>query len=134
MSKLYSIYLTKKKQNKDTIILFKSGIFYLALDKDATFLSNIFGLKLTNLNNEVKKCGFPYSSLDKYLKLFNAYNLSINIIDTEINTSYTIKDFEINRNIQNILELIKNINIDTLSVLEAYNFIEDLQKKVKDII
>lgn len=133
MSKLYSIYLTKKKQNKDAIILFKSGIFYLALNKDATFLSNAFGFKLTNLNNEIKKCGFPCSSLDKYLKLFNAYNLSVSIIDTERNTNYTIKDFEINRNIQNALELIKNINIDTLSVLEAYDFIEHLQKRVKDI-
>lgn len=134
MSKLYSIYLTKKKENKDTIILFKSGIFYLAIDNDAIFLSNTFGLKLTNLNNEIKKCEFPCSSLDKYLKLFNAYNLSVSIIDTNENTSYTLKDFEINRNIQDILELIKNVNIDNLSTIEAYNFIEHLQKKIKDII
>ena len=97
------------------------------------FLSNAFGFKLTNLNNEIKKCGFPCSSLDKYLKLFNAYNLSVSIIDTKEDTSYTIKDFEINKNIQDILELIKNVNIDSLSILEAYNFIEHLQEKVKKI-
>ena len=88
MSKLYSIYLNEKEKNKDTIILFKSGIFYLALDKDATFLSNTFGFKLTNLNSEIKKCGFPCNSLDKYLKLFKACNLLINIIDIDTNTKY----------------------------------------------
>ena len=133
MGKLYNIYLNEKKKDLSKIILLKSGIFYLALDKDATFLSNAFGFKLTNLNNEIKKCGFPCSSLDKYLKLFNAYNLSVSIIDTKEDTSYTIKDFEINKNIQDILELKKNVNIDSLSILEAYNFIEHLQEKVKKI-
>lgn len=130
MGKLYDIYLNEKKKDLSKIILLKSGIFYLALDKDATFLSNAFGFKLTNLNNKIKKCGFPCSSLDKYLKLFNAYNLSVSIIDTKENTSYTLKDFEINRNIQNILKSIKNVNIDTLSILEAYSFIEYLQEEV----
>ena len=37
MGKLYNIYLNEKKKNLDKIILLKSGIFYLALDKDATF-------------------------------------------------------------------------------------------------
>ena len=133
MGKLYDIYLNEKKKDLNKIILLKSGIFYLALDKDAIFLSNTFGFKLTNLNNEIKKCGFPCSSLDKYLKLFNAYNLSVSIIDTKENTTYTLKEFEINKNIQDILELIKNVNIDTLSILEAYSFIENLQEKVNKI-
>ena len=70
MSKLYSIYLIEKENNEAKILLFKSGIFYVALDKDAIFLSNTFGFKLTNLNDNIKKCGFPCNSLDKYLKLF----------------------------------------------------------------
>lgn len=133
MGKLYDIYLNEKKKNSDKIILLKSGIFYLALDKDAIFLSNTFEFKLTNLNNEIKKCGFPCSSLDKYLNLFNAYKLSVSIIDTKEDTSYTLKDFEISRNIQDILELIKNVDIDNLSILEAYSFIEYLQKEVNKI-
>lgn len=133
MSKLYSIYLTKKKENKDTIILFKSGIFYLALDKDAIFLSNTFGFKLTNLNNEIKKCGFPCSSLNKYLQLFKACNLSVSIIDIDKNTTYSLKDFEINKNIQELLELIKKVNPSDLSISEAYNFIETLKNKIIDI-
>ena len=133
MSKLYSIYLNEKQKNKNNIILFKSGIFYLAIDKDAIFLSNTFGLKLTNLNDNIKKCGFPCNSLDKYLTIFKAYNLSVNIIDIEKSTNYTLKDFEINTNLQEILELIKNVKIDTLSIIEAYNFIEKLKEKVNNI-
>lgn len=34
---------------------------------------------------------------------------------------------------QEILELIKNVNINNLSITDAYNFIENLQQKIKDI-
>ena len=50
MSKLYNNYLALKKENESTLFLFKSGIFYIFLDEDATKISNILGLKLTMLN------------------------------------------------------------------------------------
>ena len=59
MSKLYNIYLQEKSKNKDNILLFKSGIFYISIDDDALKLSSLFHLKLTNLNDSIKKCGFP---------------------------------------------------------------------------
>lgn len=133
MSKLYSIYLNEKEKNEANIILFKSGIFYLALDKDAIFLSNTFGLKLTNFNNDIKKCGFPCNSLDKYLKIFKAFNLPVNIVDSENSTNYTLKEFELNKASLEILELIKNVDTDNLSVLEAYSFIETLKDKAINI-
>lgn len=132
MSKLYSIYLSEKEKN-NSILLFKSGIFYLALDKDAIFLSNTFGFKLTNLNNNIKKCGFPCNSLDKYLNLFKSYNLSINIIDLENYTKYSLKDFECNKNTIELLYLIKNIDIDCLSISEAYNLLENIKEKANNI-
>ena len=133
MSKLYSIYLNEKENNEAKILLFKSGIFYLALDKDATFLSDTFGFKLTNLNKTVQKCGFPCVSLDKYLKLFKACNLDIKMIEVDKNTTYDLKEYEQDKSILEILDLIKNINIDNLSVSEAYNFIETLKQKVDSI-
>lgn len=48
MSKLFNIYLNEKKNNENIILLFKSGIFYIAIDKDATVLSQLLDLKLTN--------------------------------------------------------------------------------------
>lgn len=133
MSKLYSIYLSEKEKNNSNTLLFKSGIFYLALDKDAIFLSNTFGFKLTNLNDNIKKCGFPCNSLDKYLNLFKSYNLSINIIDLENYTKYSLKDFECNKNTTELLDLIKNINIDCLSISEAYKLLETLKEKANNI-
>ena len=42
MSKLYSIYKKLKESNKDTVYLFKSGIFYIAISDDANLLSSKF--------------------------------------------------------------------------------------------
>ena len=128
MSKLYSIYLSEKEKN-NSILLFKSGIFYLVLDKDAIFLSNTFGFKLTNLNNNIKKCGFPCNSLDKYLNLFKSYNLSINIIYTK----YSLKDFKCSKNTTELLDFIKDIDIDNLSISEAYKLLENIKEKANTI-
>ncbi len=59
MSKLYKTYLILKNQDKNTLYLFKSGIFYIFLDENAKIISNILNLKLTNLSPTVVKCGFP---------------------------------------------------------------------------
>ena len=67
MSKLYNEYLKRKKIDNNKYYLFKSGLFYIFIDEDAKYISNITLLKLTNLNNNVVKCGFPSNSLDKYL-------------------------------------------------------------------
>ena len=133
MSKLYSIYLSEKEKNNSNTLLFKSGIFYLALDKDAIFLSNTFGFKLTNLNDNIKKCGFPCNSLDKYLKLFKAYNISINIIDLENYTKYSLKDFKCNKNTTELLDFIKDIDIDNLSISEAYKLLENIKEKAEKL-
>ena len=132
MSKLYSIYLSEKEKDKTKIILFKSGIFYLAIDNDAIFLSNNFGFKLTNLNNKIKKCGFPCNSLEKYSNLFNNYNINIKIIDIEKNTNYCLSDYKLDKTTKEIIDLIKNVDINNLSIIEAYNFIENLQKKLDE--
>ena len=70
MSKLYDNYCYLKTIDPDTIYIFKSGIFYIFLDKDAKVVSDLFSLKLTNLNENVLKCGFLIQSIDKYSKLF----------------------------------------------------------------
>lgn len=134
MSKLHSIYLKLKEQNPDTILLFKSGIFFIAIDKDALKLSELLGLKLTNLNDTTSKCGFPCASFEKYQNLFNTFNLDIKIIEVGKNTSYDLIEYKQDKEIKELLELIKNVDKDNLSVSEAYQFIEDLKSKVNNII
>ena len=44
MSKLSKIYQIFKKQDEDTVYMFKSGIFYIFLDTDAIKISNLLNL------------------------------------------------------------------------------------------
>ena len=73
MSKLYSKYLELKKNNPNKIYLFKSGIFLLAIDEDATKLSDELNLKVTNLSPDVLKCGFPVSRQEHYFRVCLLY-------------------------------------------------------------
>ena len=130
MSKLYNTYLALKKQDSKTIYLFKSGIFFLALDKDAYTLSNIFHFKLGNLTNIVVKCGFPCSSFDKYSNLFKIHNLDFKVIELESNTIYNFNEYKQNQSIVELLELISSVDVNNLSISEAYQWIEDVKNKV----
>lgn len=131
MSKLYNTYIELKKQNSNFIYLFKNGIFFIALDEDAKALSNIFHFKLSNFTPQVIKCGFPCSSLEKYSTLFKIHNLNIKLI--EANTTYTLTDYIQNEHISELLSSIKSIDINNLSVKEAYSFLEKIQQKVLEI-
>lgn len=133
MSKLYNTYLTLKKQDSKTIYLFKSGIFFLALDKDAYTLSDIFHFKIGNLTDTIVKCGFPCSSLDKYSSLFKVHNLTIKIIELENNTIYRFHDYQQSKTITELLKTISSVDINNLSITEAYQWIEDLKNKIMDI-
>ena len=70
MSKLYLEYLKRKKENNDKYYLFKSGLFYIFIDEDAKNINKITPLNITNLNNDIVKCGFPSNSLKKIFKYF----------------------------------------------------------------
>lgn len=133
MSKLYNTYLTLKKQDSKTIYLFKSGIFFLALDKDAYTLSDIFHFKLGNLTDTIVKCGFPCSSFDKYSCLFKVHNLTIKIIELENNMVYHFHDYQQSKTITELLKTISSVDINNLSITEAYQWIEDLKTKAMDI-
>ena len=56
-------------KNKGYIVLVKTGNFYIARGKDALALNKMLDLKLTCLETEICKVGFPISSLEKYTKL-----------------------------------------------------------------
>ena len=63
MSKIFNEFEKKKLENPDKLYLFKSGIFYIGLEEDATTLSKLFDFKITPLNDTVKKAGFPAKKL-----------------------------------------------------------------------
>ena len=134
MSKLYNSYLSMKRNDKDTILLFKSGIFYILLDNDARLVSSILNLKLTQLNSDVVKCGFPISSLDKYLHLLIKYNLNVKIIDLSSNTVYNPDEFAYNSETDSLLLELSKLDVDNLSIKEAYSKLEDFNQQANKIL
>ena len=136
MSKLYDTYISLKANEKDennTLYLFKAGLFFIFLDEDARKASNILNLKLTNLNENVVKCGFPIQSLEKYSNLIKLSNYNFKIVDTSKKETLTISDYSVDNNIQSLLLDIQNIDTDTLSIKEAYCFIDNIKQKASTI-
>lgn len=131
MSKLLNTYNNLKKQNSEILYLFKNGIFYLALQEDADFLSNAFDLKVTKLNDEANKCGFPCSSFDKYYLKLKDLNKEFKIIEKDTISEAT--DYLKNKDVENIINNLKELDINSLSVSEAFAFIEKLQKLANNI-
>ena len=129
MSKLFTMYQSLKSENSSDLYLFKSGMFYIFLDEDAKIISNLLHLKLTNLNSEIQKCGFPANSLGKYLALLKLIPYEVKIIDNTDSVSYTPKQFSINKEILDFLSDISILNVETLSVSQAFNFLSSIKEK-----
>lgn len=133
MSKLYEKYLSLKKENDSILYLFKSGIFYIFLDEDAKKISNILNLKLSNLNENVLKCGFPVNSLQKYLNLLKNMNYDVQIIENNYNNADK-NNITNDSLLENFLLKIANINPYNLSIKEVYLFLENISKEANLII
>lgn len=131
MSKLYDKYLCLKKSHPsdNTLLLFKSGIFFIFLDKDAVIASEILSLKLTHFTETVLKCGFPINSLDKYSNILKHCNYEIIVVDSAENTLYEFIEFKANDKTLELIEELANINPENLSIKEAYDLLDTLKKK-----
>lgn len=134
MSKLFEIYKKLKQNDNETLYLFKSGIFYIFLENDAKIINKTFGLKLTNLNDKIVKCGFPSNSLQKYIRLLSSANYKIKIIDNSTNTSFKLKDFIISTDNLELLKTISNVNEDNLSIKDAFEFISNIKNNAIKIL
>lgn len=134
MSKLFNKYVQLKKQDSSKIYLFKSGIFYLFIDDDAIKMSTYLNLKLTKLNENIFKCGFPTNSLTKYLDIFKNFNLNISIIDNINEQPISFGYYIQNSNVTKLVEEIASINSDSLSISEIYALVDNLSLEAKKII
>lgn len=123
MSKLYSKYLEKKLMNREKCYLFKSGMFYIFLDEDAKKIHSITLLSLTNLTNDIVKCGFPQNSLEKYINIFKNLNIEVEIVEDDENK---IKVMDTRRELK-VIKKIKSLNIDTISPFKALTILKELR-------
>ena len=111
MSKLYMKYLEKKNIDKNKYYLFECGMFYIFIDDDAYKISKYVPFKITKLNENIVKCGFPKNSIDKYMEIFNNLELDIKIVNNNDKDKDVIND--------KIVKMIKDIDIDNISPLKA---------------
>lgn len=129
MSKLLKLYSKLKQENPNKLYLFKSGIFYIAIDDDALTLSELFNFKIIDLNSKSIKCGFPTSKISYYSGLLNINNIKFEIIDS-LETMTVINTNQILYN-QIINEILK-INFDEITFKDAFFKLQDLQEKLKN--
>lgn len=129
-SKLYNKFLELKASNYDKLYLFKSGIFYIALNEDATKLAEIFNFKITNLNDNVTKCGFPEKRIEYYSSLLEKLNIDFEIIDsacTKANASCDISDF------QDVVDKLIHIDFDNITFRQAFDTLYKLSEETRKI-
>ena len=124
MSKLKDKYFECKKDDKEKVYLFDSGIFYLFLGEDAIKMSDIFNLKLTLFTSDLYKCGFPKTSLNKYKEMFKEKNLEIEIVEKDKPTTYTDEFY------QTIVDKIKSIDLNNITPLDSMKLLKDIQDKL----
>lgn len=128
MSKLLTKFNVLKKENKETLYLFKSGIFYIAINEDALKLSEIFNFKITKLNDISTKCGFPSNKIDYYSNILKKCSVNYEIInnDTPISTLNTCQI--------NFIKKISNLEITLIDELKAKETLLSLKSEAKQIL
>ncbi|MDD4718311.1 MAG: hypothetical protein PHY00_00640 [Bacilli bacterium] len=129
MSKLHNSYLKLKEYDSDILYLFKSGMFYIFIGKDAELISELVGLKLANLNNEVVKCGFPKNSLEKYMNIFMENNLKVIIVEKDKVINYDEQYLE-NIKVIDFIKKIKNTDIYSITPINALEILENFKKEI----
>ncbi len=128
MSKLFNQYKSLKEKDNEKVYLFKSGIFYIAIDEDAQFLSDKIGFKLTNLNETTKKCGFPVSRIDYYKKIFDIGNINYELIENK-QVNVDLKNNDLNKLITNL----SNLDFDNITYKQAFEILQNASNKIKQI-
>lgn len=117
MSQIFNKYQELKKNDPNTMYLFRSGNFYIFIGEDADTINEYVVLKKTNFCKEAMKCGFPMGSLEEYLKVFQNHGLKIQVIE-----SLEEKDFN------QAMTALKKIDLDRVTPIRALNILKELKE------
>lgn len=134
MSKIYNKYLLlKADEDEPTLYIFRSGIFNILIDADAKLASKLLNLKITKLNDNVIKCGFPEISSRKYLEILDSHKLKYTIINEILNTISCTTEYLDGVKFKNIISQITCINMDNVSPIQAYEILHKLQASLSKL-
>lgn len=105
--KLYDKYMLLKESDSYKKYLFRAGNFYIFLAQDAIDISNITTLKLTSFGSTVK-CGFPLTSLDKYLRILKNIGLEVFLVENKDDIIQDINQLKLDSlNRRELIQIIK---------------------------
>lgn len=103
-----------QEKNEGKIILMKSGIFFIAIGKDAVVLHDVLGLKTTCIKDKICKVGFPVRNVEKYIHLLEENDLSFIIYvkneENQIEELYRNEGKDVNE-FRNCLDCKKCLNL-----------------------
>lgn len=116
MSEVFNRYKKLKEKDKKKMYLFPVGKFYIFLDEDADKINEYVVLKKTPFCKETYKCGFPIDRLEEYMKVFHNHQLPIVLVEKEES-----------KNIEEVLEYIKKVDLDKMTPLKALNLLYEIK-------
>lgn len=116
---MYEKYLKLKQADSSKLYLFKMGMFYSFLDKDAIEIAKYTTLKVIEHTTGVVKCSFPFNSYDKYMSIFKHMNLDVEVVENN-------KSEELD----NYLDKIAKLDIDNISPIESLNILCKLKELI----
>lgn len=109
-------------------------MFYISLQEDAEKLSDIFGFKITNLNEEVIKVGFPRNRLEYYtVKLQSMDNVDFEIVDSNYGQVENYSDYLNNNKLKSVADSILKLDLDNITFRQAYDFLSDLKTEIEKV-
>ena len=95
----YELFYEVCLDNENKICIFEIGAFYIVLNEQAIYLSELLGLKKVCFAPGICKVGFPKGSLTKYVKKLRDLSISFVVLDAcNMNSSadyiYELKGFK----------------------------------------
>ena len=111
-----------------------SAGLYIFIGEDAKEMSEVFNFKLTNLNDQYVKCGFPIKSFEKYANIIKRLNYDVEIIEPSDSVKYSVKDYSTNIDIINILSEIASFDMDAISPKDSHDILCRVQLKCKNFL
>ncbi len=95
----YELFDKVFSDNENKICIFEIGAFYIVIEEQAVYLSELLGLKKVCFAPGICKVGFPKGSLSKYVKKLTDLSVSFVVlsacnVDSSADYIYGVKGFK----------------------------------------
>lgn len=137
-------YKELKFFNKHKMYIFENGLFYITYNEDADKIREIFGFVEKQVGNLYRKCELPVQYFDRYETALNLKKIEYEIIkkpnsnknrnkiensfDSSGNLLTKVKE---NEKYLDIIKTIKEINLTSITPIEAMNILVKMQNEIK---